>query len=235
MDFPVPLGTSGCPAQLQVHDQSNAPVRTTRRPHALRRGLPLEVGAPGFRRTRLRLPDDHRRATLLRLARVAPREPRRAVPAGRSGCPNRPSTAGLPGLRPPLIRWRAESSTVHVEHRARGWRKICFKIFASALHRPCGRPVDGPGEHLWTRLRRAQRPVQSALAAPVEDRDPIGENAARAVSHPGHARSHGSRQLLDRRSSTVGLTSTTSLGRRADALGRPRAGPRGRPVGRTRR
>ena len=101
VDFPVPLGTSGCPAQLQVHDRPTCPAHlasSSRVPG----GLPLRGWYVGFAGPAIVIPNGHRdvhAACPLGLPLANRVDP---ISAGRSGCPNLPSTAGFPGLRPPF-------------------------------------------------------------------------------------------------------------------------------------
>ena len=107
---------------------------------------------------------------------------RRTVPAARSGCPNLPSTAGFPGLRPPFIRWRGESSTVHAEHCARAGQKITSRSFGAASPQPVDVLLTDLGSTCGHRLRCAHRPVQSTLPHLWRTRDPSPE-MSRPSSH----------------------------------------------------
>ena len=184
MDFPVPLGTSGCPAQLQVHDQSNVPVRTTRRPHALPGGCPSKSMRPVFAGP----------ATLCPMVTFpAPLQPARVA-----SCEPSPNRSGRSIRLPESTvhhRFPWASTTVYPvawgefysPRRAprKGMTKDLFKIFSRGSPRPCGRPVDGPGEHLWTSTPVRSRPCAECIRRPVEDRPRTTHDALAPVSYPG--------------------------------------------------
>jgi hypothetical protein len=207
VDFPGPLGTSGCPAQLQVHDQSNDPVRTTRRPHALSGGCPSKTmrpvcAGPASICPMVTFPIQ------LRLARVAPREPSsnrsgRSIRLPESSVHHRfpwASTTVYP------VAWGDFYSPRRVPRK--GMTKDLFKIFLGRSPQPCGRPVDDPGEHLWTATPVRSRPCAECVRPPVEDRPPSAANARILVSHAGRETAARLQELPDirtlRRRPTVG-------------------------------
>jgi hypothetical protein len=102
---------------------------------ALPRELPREAGAPGFRRTRLRALDGHRRCPIPP-ARVASCGSRRM----RSGRSLRLPESSVHHRFPwasttvPPVAW--ESSTGHSERRASGCRRMSPRSFRSALSGP---------------------------------------------------------------------------------------------------
>ena len=184
MDFPVPLGTSGCPAQLQVHDQSNAPVRTTRRPHALPGGCPSKSMRPVFAGPATLCPMVTFPAPL-QPARVASCEPSSNRSSRSTRLPESSVHRRFPWASTTVypVAWGEFYSPRRAPRK--GMTKDLFKIFLTGPDRLCGRPVDGPGEHLWTSTPARSRPCAECARPPVEDGPRPPETTRPRISHAG--------------------------------------------------
>lgn len=199
VDFPVPLGTSGCPAQLRVHDQSYVPVRTTRRPARSPAGCP----------SRLVRPVSAGPASVLPMATVPARFLPLELPRAILVEPFRPVDPVARIVRPPQV-------SLGFDHRSSGgvgefYRPLraprkgiprnLFKIFCTRSRGPCGRPGDGLVEHLWTESSARSTPCASWSHRPVEGRSLGPRNLRPAVSHPGQRRGGRPRRWATRRNS----------------------------------